>query len=76
MVDLLPSQSIFVDGWFGLDGQSHPVSEPIIGGWYGEYENIKDLIQRVARIEAALIMYKPIFINPVGTLEELDYEGV
>lgn len=72
MADLLPSPSIFVDGWFGGDGQSEPNDGVFTGGWYGGPESIDDISDRLARLEAMLISHKPIFVNDGGQMEEID----
>jgi len=72
MAPILTHQSIYVGGWFGLDGESEPTDGAFTDGWYGGEENLAQLSDRLSRLEALLISHKPLFINNNGQFQELD----
>lgn len=72
MADILTSQSIYVGGWFGGDGESEPNDGVFTDGWFGGDETLADIANRLARLEALLISHKPLFINTNGQFEELN----
>ncbi len=76
MILVLPPRSIFVDGWFGVSGEDQPNNEMFIGGWFGTAGGgtDPDLTSRIETIEQYLITHKPIFINPIGNLEEFNFQ--
>lgn len=75
MADLLPQYSVYTGGWFGGDGQSEPNDGVYTGGWFGGPESIEDISDRLARLEAMLIAYQPLFVNEKGQINELDVIG-
>lgn len=71
MPDIIQEDTMFVGGWFGDDGQSTPDEQPFVDGWFGGPMTQSDFEDSLQYLFTKLIENKPIYINPIGDLEEL-----